>query len=298
MDAPGLTLDVAISSWERALRARNRSPRTIRSYVDTARLLESFLHQHHMPIEVAAITSEHLEPLIDDQLRRWRPATAAVRYRALQQLFAWLVSREAIPCSPMAKMRAPMVPQVPVRVVPGADLRQLLEPAGGSGSRTSVTRPSSGSDRNRGPVRLSEVAGLTGPDVDLDRSELMVLCKGTKRRSVPYGDRTAASVRRYLVARVGHPKAGLPRLWLARRGPLTASGIAQALRRRCRQAGVPMAHPHQLRHSAAHIWLALGGSEGDATRLFGLELPGDAEPLRRGAGRRAGPGCPPAPRPG
>jgi len=48
-----------------------------------------------------------------------------------------------------------------------------------------------------------------------------------------------------------------------------ASGVTQMLRRRCAQAAIPPLHPHQLRHTAAHNWLALGGSEGDAMRLFG-----------------------------
>jgi hypothetical protein len=73
MTASGLTLDSAISSWERALRARNRSPRTIRSYIDTARLLEDFLRVHRMPRRVGVISAEQIELLIDDQLRRWRP---------------------------------------------------------------------------------------------------------------------------------------------------------------------------------------------------------------------------------
>jgi site-specific recombinase XerD len=268
MDEPGLTLDSAISSWERALRARNRSPKTIRSYVDTARLLEAFLCEHHLPTDVRSIKSEHLELLIGDQLRRWRPTTAAVRYRSLQQLFAWLVAREEIPTSPMAKMRAPKVPPVPVPVIPDEDLRRLLGAC--VGSRFEDIRDAALLRvMIETGVRLSEVAGLVLTDVDVACSDLVVVGKGRKTRSVPFGERTGAALGRYLRARADHPNSGDPRLWLARRGALTASGIAQVLRRRCRKAGILIAHPHQLRHSAAHSWLASGGSEGDAMRLFG-----------------------------
>jgi len=58
-------------------------------------------------------------------------------------------------------------------------------------------------------------------------------------------------------------------LWLGPKGPLTDSGVAQMLRRRCKKAGIAQLHPHQLRHTAAHNWLAMGGNEGDAMRLFG-----------------------------
>ena len=50
---------------------------------------------------------------------------------------------------------------------------------------------------------------------------------------------------------------------------MTASGLAEVLRRRCDEAKVPRLHWHQLRHTGAHVFLAAGGSEGDAMRLFG-----------------------------
>jgi integrase len=69
--------------------------------------------------------------------------------------------------------------------------------------------------------------------------------------------------------RARHPKAREPGLWLGPQGALTTSGITQILRRRCREAGIAQLHPHQFRHTAAHAWLAFGGTEGDAMRIFG-----------------------------
>ena len=57
--------------------------------------------------------------------------------------------------------------------------------------------------------------------------------------------------------------------WLGPRGPVTGSGVAQILERRCDLAGMPHIHPHQLRHTIAHAWLAHGGAEGDLMRLTG-----------------------------
>jgi integrase len=50
---------------------------------------------------------------------------------------------------------------------------------------------------------------------------------------------------------------------------MQSGGIAQMLKRRGLAAGIAGLHPHQLRHSAVHAWLANGGAEGDAMRLFG-----------------------------
>jgi len=41
------------------------------------------------------------------------------------------------------------------------------------------------------------------------------------------------------------------------------------VRRRCNKAGISALHPHQFRHTAVHAFLAAGGSETDAMRLFG-----------------------------
>jgi integrase len=50
---------------------------------------------------------------------------------------------------------------------------------------------------------------------------------------------------------------------------VTASGIAQLLRRRGRQAGIENLHAHLLRHTFAHRWLSQGGGETDLMRLAG-----------------------------
>ena len=38
----------------------------------------------------SSITRDHIETLMAETLERWKPTTAAVRYRSLQQLFKWL----------------------------------------------------------------------------------------------------------------------------------------------------------------------------------------------------------------
>ena len=65
--------------FELSLRARNRSPRTIKSYLEAIRLFRAFLEQMGMPTEIDRINREHVEAFIADQLERWRPKTAQVR---------------------------------------------------------------------------------------------------------------------------------------------------------------------------------------------------------------------------
>ena len=78
-----------VVSFARRLRARNRSPRTIQSYEETVRQFGAFLALRGMPVEVANIRREHVESYLEDLLGRFKPATAAVRFRSLQQFFKW-----------------------------------------------------------------------------------------------------------------------------------------------------------------------------------------------------------------
>ena len=63
----------------------------------------------------------------------------------------------------------------------------------------------------------------------------------------------------------------MPNLWLGKRGKMTSSGIADIVKRRAKIAGLGNVHPHILRHTFAHHWLAEGGNETDLMRLAGWQ---------------------------
>lgn len=267
-DPPEVELGAVIPLWESTLRARNRSPRTIRSYGDTARLLVDFLRVNDLPTSASAISREHMELFIADQLKRWKPGTAALRYRSLKPLFTWLVERGTILSSPMAHMRTPRIPDRPVPIVGDEDLAGLL---------ATCAREAFEDVRDLALLRLmidtggrlSEITGIGMEDLDLEACTVHLLGKGRRHRIVPFGSRTRAALEAYLDRRQSHPQRCQMAVWVSHGGALTASGVAQLLRRRCGRAGIESVHPHQLRHTAAHNWLAMGGSEGDAMRLFG-----------------------------
>lgn len=262
------TLEALIPSWERSLRAENKSPKTIRSYGDSARLFESFAREKLGVTAVDRISRETVETFIEDQLARWRPTTAAVRYRSLQQLFKWLLEEGEITANPMERMKPPKVPETPVPVVPDDVLRKVLQACDGKAFEdrrdTAILRVFVDTG-----ARLAEIAGLQVEDVDLGTAVVVVTGKGRRPRTVPFGAKTGLALDRYVRLRARHPHSKVTALWLGPRGGMTDSGIAQLIERRCAQAGVPKIHPHQLRHTAAHMWMAADGSESDAMRLFG-----------------------------
>jgi hypothetical protein len=67
------------------LAAANKTPNTIKAYQEAVAQLDRFLDDKGMPRDVANVRREHVEAFITDQLARLRPASAANRYRSLQQ---------------------------------------------------------------------------------------------------------------------------------------------------------------------------------------------------------------------
>lgn len=257
-----------VSSWERSLRAANRSPNTREQYVTSARQLVAYLETNGMPTAAAGVHREHVESYLADVAERWAPSTVQTRYKGLRLFFAFLAEEGEITASPMANMHPPTVPDVPVAVLSDDQLRALLTTCAGKGFEER---------RDTALIRLfldtgarrAEVANLTVEDVDLDSDVILVLGKGRRPRACPFGSKTAVAVDRYLRERRRHPHAALPWVWLGKKGRLSDSGIAQMFRRRGVEAGLGPIHPHQLRHSFAHSWLANGGNEGDLMRLAG-----------------------------
>lgn len=272
-------LSVLLPDWSTHLRARNVAPRTIDSYAAVGRDFLTYLRAKGMPTAVGTIRREHLEAFLADLTERptkrggvMSAATVAKHYRSLQQLFRWLVEDGEIEHSPMERMRPVKVPDQPVPVLREDQLRALLEVCKGN---TFENRRDTALIRfllDTG-VRSSELIGITVEDLAAgkDMRSVLVMGKGRKARSVPYGVKTADALRRYLRARATHPAAAHGALWLGKKGPLTTSGLAQLLERRGGDAGVPGLHPHLFRHYFAHAYLSSGGQQVDLQRLAGWD---------------------------
>jgi site-specific recombinase XerD len=262
-------LSTLIPSFERSLRAGNKSPKTVQVYGEAANQLLKFLQEAGMPTEVSHIRREHVEAFIEKLVATRAPATAHNRYRALTALFKFLVDFGEITESPMAKMKPPKVPEVPVPVLTDDHIRKLFAVAAGKDFEavrdTAVLRLFFDSG-----MRLSELTNLTVADVDLDSQVAVVLGKGRRPRACPFGAKTATALDRYMHLRSRDPYAETSdRLWLGVRGPLGVSGVRSLIEKRAKLAGLGHVHAHLFRHAFAHRWLADGGSETDLMRLVG-----------------------------
>lgn len=285
-----------LPDWQRHLKAANKAPETVKSYLGVAEEFVAFLLAEGMPTRAGLIGREHIEHYLvrlaeRPNKRTGKPiseAHVAKHYRSLQQLFRWLDEVEGeIEASPFAKMNPPQVNEQPVPILTDDQLRALLAAcknnAGGSKAEALfATRRDEALVRlfmDTG-ARIGELAPLTLGDLDFELDVAHVFGKGRRRRAAPFGPKTGEALRRYLRARARHAQGGkldpadeeerkARPLWIGRRGALSEYGIRQVLNRRADDAGVPHIHPHMFRHTFAHRWLAEGGQEQDLMRLAG-----------------------------
>jgi len=125
-------------------------------------------------------------------------------------------------------------------------------------------------------MRLSELAGLNDPDLDLVSDQVKVRGKGKKERIVPVGSHAAAALRPYfryrdaLLARTG---GGVRPVFVNQRGKrITPRGVQLAMKRLfdtlARGRGKDL-HVHALRHSFATHLLDAGADLRAVQELLG-----------------------------
>lgn len=281
VDTTTLALDdvrTLLPDWQRHLKAVNKAPSTIATYLDVGQQFVRFALATGLPTAATAITGEHLELYLVQlaerpNLRTGKPISAAhvaKHYRQLQQLWRWLEEEGEITHNPFAKMSPPAVPEKPVPILAEDWLRKLLGTCAGNSFEQRRDTALIRMFLDTG-ARAGEIAGQEAtPDrLDFEQDVSWVLGKGRRDRALPFGPKTGEALRRYLRKRAQHPFGASRALWIGKKGPLTGSGITAIINRRTADAGLPHIHPHQFRHTFAHMWLANGGQERDLMRLMG-----------------------------
>lgn len=243
-----------LPSWRRFLVAQNRATATIDAYTADVERLHAYL----VDVDVSEIRRRHLADWLADQLEEnISPATVGRRFRSAQQFFRWAVDEGEVSDNPMAKLKAPHVPDQPPSFPTDEEVAAL---------RTiCLKRRSDPSRKFEGTrdlavieflaatgVRAGELIGISLADVDLDERIAWVTGKGSRRRIVGLGPELNAALDRYLRMRSTHRHRSLEAFWLSERGALTYSGLTQLLRRRCAEAGIDRINPHAFRHRFAH----------------------------------------------
>ena len=261
-----------LPSWELSLRAERKSTQTVKVYGDGVRRFLAWAKTTGRPavLDRATVTL-FVTDLLDQGAE---PATARSRQLALRRFSAWLLDEGEAARDELLGTRPPKLDEKVVDPLTDSELKGLIAACSG---------PALMDRRDEAIVRLmletgiraGEVVGLTVADIDLGCGSAVVRRgKGGKGRVVPFGPHTGRALDRYLRLRRGHRLSATPELWLGDRGKkFSYDGLYSALKARAQNAGISGFRPHRLRHTAAHRWLAAGGSEGGLMAVAGWTRP-------------------------
>ncbi|KAA1423406.1 tyrosine-type recombinase/integrase [Mumia zhuanghuii] len=261
-------------SWQIALRAERKSAQTLKSYGDGVRFYLDWCTANGAPPMSRASLNLWVAGLLDSGSAA---ATARSRQLAVRRFAAWLAAEGEIPGDPFLGVKSPKLDERVVEPLTDDELRALVRacqpPKGATPAEQLRHR------RDEAMIRLmletgtraGEVAAMNLEDIDLDEGRATIRRgKGGKGRTVPIGPQTTRAMDRYLRLRRRHRLAATPRLWVGDRGKgFTYDALHKTLAQRADTAGITGFHPHRLRHTAAHRWLAAGGSESGLMAVAG-----------------------------
>ncbi|MCH7801358.1 MAG: tyrosine-type recombinase/integrase [Chloroflexi bacterium] len=184
------------------------------------------------------------QPLADEsKLDLWR------NFRAF---WRWLKD-EGMAENVMADVPAPKVHKVFPRTLEPDQIEILFDSTHSQRDRALIALPLNTS------MRLSEIASLTREDV---KSDGIQVNGKTGPRILPISPQV-----RQLLSGLGDGH----HIWMGRMGPLTKSGVAQAITRTMMQGGIrpPKVGPHLLRHTFGRLYILNGGDVFSLKRLMG-----------------------------
>lgn len=265
-------------SWQLALRAQRKSEQTLKAYGDGLRMYLTWCTEHHLgPLDRKSLNG-FVAGLLDGGAAA---STARSRQLAVRRFSSWLTEEGEIPSDPFLGVKAPKLDEKVIEPLTEANLKALIKactPPAGAEPKVALRYR-----RDEAIIRLmletgtraGEAVAMKLDDIDLPNGQAIIRRgKGGKGRPVPFGPEVALAIDRYLRLRRGHRLAASEFLWLGDRGKgFTYDALHKTLAERAKAAGIDRFHPHLLRHTAAHRWLAAGGSESGLMAVAGWTRP-------------------------
>ncbi len=240
--------------------------RTVALYTEDLAKLQANAQQ--TPVALLQVHNSHIRrwvALMHSQGRSGRGI--ALILSGWRGFYTWLGREGLITANPVQDVRAPKQPKPLPKALAVDDAVQLASFEAETDDPRLEARDAAITELLYGSgLRVGELVGLDVQAsanakgwLDLQAGEAHVLGKGSKRRSVPLGEKSINALQKYLITRADLlPPAAVDQaaLFIGKNGTrLTAQSIWQRLKRRSLQAGlVTPVHPHMLRHSfASHV---------------------------------------------
>lgn len=254
-------------------RRENVSPHTLRNYGSD---LEQFRAYFTTPEGVTA----SLDSIDNLALREWlaslydrelKVISSRRKLAAVRSFYKWLVREGRVPINVAKLLRTPKLPKTLPNVLSAEDTNRLIDTV----AHDTLDRPFPQRDLAIFEflygcgVRVSELVGLDLMDIDRSERWIRVMGKGKKERQVPFGERAASALDRYLEVR----KAATSEAAVfvnARGGRLTDRSVRNIVKFYSTYlAGDNTLHPHSLRHAYATHLLSDGADLRSIQELLG-----------------------------
>jgi site-specific recombinase XerD len=279
------TLKMLTDFYLSDMRLKNRTPDSVRTNESTLRRLAASLAVGG-EIAWGMVTPERVRGYIESLQARGSkyaghpnrpevrealsPYTIRKTVKILRGFGTW-TEREGYG-NPFADLAIPSVPKSVIETLTPEEVGKIaakLNPNTAQGSRNYamvLLMLDSG-------LRIGEVITARLADLDLKERRVKVLGKGRKEREVPFGQKTARALLRYIeTARPAPVNPGDSFVFLAVDGcALTRNAMEGIIRRMRKSSGVDKLHGHLFRHTFAVNYLAAGGDVETLRRILGHE---------------------------
>lgn len=255
--------------------ARNLSELTLRNYrTDLTDYLE-------------ALGGWNVDPLIAGRtdLRRYLAvqqgkgvANGSVRRKVstIRGFYKWLRGAEVIDNDPFYGVQGPKAARRLPHVLNPGDIDRMIAAAAQDSEPQGLRDKALLELLYAAGLRVSEIAGLNLPDIDIRDATVRVHGKGNKERIGVFGEPAAIALDRYLKSARPALASGKDEAMFLNRfgGRLTVRSIQMLVRKYALMAGLPEeVHPHLLRHSFATHLLDGGADLRVVQELLGHESP-------------------------
>ena len=254
---------------------RNDSPHTVKAYERDLGAFAAFCQDYYGgPWSWAGVDRLAVRGFLAAEQRRGLAKRSVARaLSALRTFYRFLNATRGLEVNPARAARTPKLERTLPTYLDRAEVEMLFADA--------ESRAAAGGFRETRDLamlelfystgmRLSELAGLNDPDVDLVSDQVKLRGKGKKERIVPVGSHATAALRKYLQQR-DRRFPGARALFVNQHGRrLTPRGVQLAMKRLFDglARGTEL-HVHALRHSFATHLLDAGADLRSVQQLLG-----------------------------
>jgi integrase/recombinase XerD len=203
--------------------------------------------------------------------REYAPTTIARKIAAVKSFCHFLEQEGILTEDPTSQIDAPRITKYLPRAASVSEVERLLAQLDGD-SGTALRDRAMLELLYATGMRVSELVALNRADVSLEQGVVVCRGKGGKQRQLPFGEKAAQAMTRYIEAGRSQLLARQQQeaLFLNHHGErLTRQGFWLIIKSYARQAGIDKITPHTLRHSFATHLLTNGADLRAVQELLG-----------------------------